>query len=80
MPFFHGRRWSAPQRRSRHDQALGLEGRIHLPGQRQDNADLLRAFDLFVLSSRQEGLGSALIEAMAAGCRSSGRTPEASPS
>ncbi len=46
---------------------LGLEGHIHLPGQRQDNADLLRAFDLFVLSSRQEGLGSALIEAMACG-------------
>ncbi len=46
---------------------LGLEGRIHLPGQCQDNADLLRAFDLFVLPSRQEGLGSALIEAMACG-------------
>jgi glycosyltransferase involved in cell wall biosynthesis len=46
---------------------LGVEGHVHLPGQREDNADLLRVFDLFVLSSREEGLGSALLEAMACG-------------
>jgi L-malate glycosyltransferase len=44
---------------------VGLESRIRLLGQRRDNADLLRAMDVFVLSSREEGLGSALIEAMA---------------
>ncbi len=44
---------------------VGLSDRIRLLGQRSDNADLLRAMDVFVLSSREEGLGSALIEAMA---------------
>ncbi len=44
---------------------VGLESRIRLLGQRSDNADLLRAMDVFVLASREEGLGSALIEAMA---------------
>ncbi|MDD8027233.1 MAG: glycosyltransferase family 4 protein [Acidobacteriota bacterium] len=46
---------------------LGMTDRIHLPGYRGDNADLLRAMDVFVLSSREEGLGSSIIEAMAGG-------------
>ncbi len=45
--------------------SVGLGERIRLLGQRADNVDLLRAMDVFVLSSREEGLGSALIEAMA---------------
>lgn len=45
--------------------SVGLGDRIRLLGQRTDNVDLLRAMDIFVLSSREEGLGSALIEAMA---------------
>lgn len=42
-----------------------LAGRVHLLGDRGDVADLLRAFDLFVLSSRSEGYSIALLEACA---------------
>jgi glycosyltransferase involved in cell wall biosynthesis len=44
---------------------LGIAGNFHLLGYREDNVDLLRAMDIFVLSSREEGLGSSIIEAMA---------------
>ncbi len=44
-----------------------LTGRIHFLGERTDVADLLPAFDLFVLPSRSEGLSNALLEAMAEG-------------
>ena len=47
---------------------LGLADRVHILGPRRDVPDLLRACDLFVFPSLHEGLGIALIEAMAAGC------------
>jgi glycosyltransferase involved in cell wall biosynthesis len=46
---------------------LGIAGRVHLLGDRPDVAPLVRDFTVAVLPSRQEGLGLALIEAMAAG-------------
>jgi glycosyltransferase involved in cell wall biosynthesis len=46
---------------------LGLEGGVLLTGHRDDVARLLRAADLFVLPSLNEGLGMVLVEAMASG-------------
>jgi glycosyltransferase involved in cell wall biosynthesis len=46
---------------------LGLGGRVRLEGERRDVADLLAASDVFVLSSRSEGLPVSVLEAMAAG-------------
>jgi glycosyltransferase involved in cell wall biosynthesis len=46
---------------------LGIASAVVLPGRRDDVADWLRAFDLFVLPSRTEGMSNALLEAMAAG-------------
>jgi glycosyltransferase involved in cell wall biosynthesis len=46
----------------------GLGGRVVLLGDRSDTADLMVSADLFVLSSRREGLPMTLIEAMRAGC------------
>lgn len=46
---------------------LGLGDRVRFLGFRRDIATVLRAFDLFVLSSHYEGFGMVLIEAMAAG-------------
>jgi glycosyltransferase involved in cell wall biosynthesis len=45
----------------------GLDDAVLFAGSRDDVPDLLAAFDLFVLSSRHEGLPVALVEAMAAG-------------
>jgi glycosyltransferase involved in cell wall biosynthesis len=47
--------------------ALGVDARLHFLGARRDVTDLLRACDLFVFPSLYEGLGIALVEAMAAG-------------
>lgn len=47
---------------------LGLTDAIIWAGQRNDVTDLLPAMDLWVMSSIQEGLPVALLEAMAAGC------------
>lgn len=47
--------------------AAGLAGRSHLLGQRSDVARLVNGLDVFVLSSRSEGLPLVLAEAMAAG-------------
>jgi len=48
--------------------ALGVAERVHFLGARRDVGELLRACDLFVFPSLYEGLGIALVEAMAAGC------------
>jgi glycosyltransferase involved in cell wall biosynthesis len=45
-------------------QALGLATHVLLLGQRDDIADLLHIFDIYAMSSRWEGVGRALTEAM----------------
>jgi glycosyltransferase involved in cell wall biosynthesis len=47
--------------------ALGIAGHVVWAGSRDDVPELLPAFDVFVLSSRHEGLSIALIEALSAG-------------
>jgi glycosyltransferase involved in cell wall biosynthesis len=46
---------------------LGISGRVHFLGDRDDVGDWLARSDLFVLSSRSEGLPISMLEAMAAG-------------
>lgn len=46
---------------------LGIEGSVRFLGSRTDVPDLLRASDLFVHPSREEGFSNAILEAMAAG-------------
>jgi glycosyltransferase involved in cell wall biosynthesis len=46
---------------------LGLVGRVHLLGLRRDVPELLRAFDVFALASKWEGLPRVFFQAMAAG-------------
>ena len=45
----------------------GVEGSIRFLGSRTDIPDLLRASDLFVHPSHEEGFSNAILEAMAAG-------------
>jgi glycosyltransferase involved in cell wall biosynthesis len=47
--------------------AHGLEGRVLLTGERGDVGDLLRALDVFLLTSDREGLCNAVMEAMMSG-------------
>jgi GalNAc-alpha-(1->4)-GalNAc-alpha-(1->3)-diNAcBac-PP-undecaprenol alpha-1,4-N-acetyl-D-galactosaminyltransferase len=47
--------------------ALKLAGRVHFAGELADPFPMLRAAHLFVFSSRSEGFGNALAEAMACG-------------
>jgi glycosyltransferase involved in cell wall biosynthesis len=47
--------------------ALGLGGRFVFAGARRDMPEVFKALDLFVLSSRHEGFGRVVAEAMAAG-------------
>jgi sugar transferase (PEP-CTERM/EpsH1 system associated) len=47
--------------------ALGLDKRVRLLGERGDVPDLLRAMDVFVLSSIGEGVSNTVLEAMATG-------------
>lgn len=44
---------------------LGMEGRVHLLGEREDIPSLLESANLFVSASRQEGFPNVLLEAMA---------------
>ena len=46
---------------------LALEKRVLLPGFREDVLSLVKSADLFVMSSVTEGLGSAVLDAMAMG-------------
>ena len=46
---------------------LSLENNFHFLGYCRENIEFLKGLDIFVLSSREEGLGSSIIEAMAAG-------------
>lgn len=47
--------------------ALGLAGRIHMPGRLDDIPGLLAASEIFVLASRWEGMPNVVLEAMATG-------------
>jgi L-malate glycosyltransferase len=47
--------------------SLGLERHVMLPGFRSDVLSLQKSFDIFVMSSLTEGLGSAMLDAMACG-------------
>jgi L-malate glycosyltransferase len=44
---------------------LGLENHLSLLGRRSDMPEVLSAFDVFVLSSHDEGMSNAILEAMA---------------
>lgn len=48
-------------------EAKGLRNRVLLLGRRNNTAEYLRAADFFIFTSRSEGFGTALIEAMASG-------------
>ena len=45
--------------------AQGLGDRVHLPGQVPEPLRLIAAADVFVMSSREEGLGTSVLDAMA---------------
>ena len=47
--------------------SLGLARRVHLLGHRDDIGNVLRALDVYVVSSDREGLSNSMLEAMAAG-------------
>lgn len=47
--------------------ALGLEGLVWLPGARNDVPEILRGFDIYVISSIAEGTPGSVLEAMASG-------------
>jgi len=62
-----GRSGYANEELIRLNSALGLKDRVWFMGHREDVPDLLAAADLFVFPSLWEGLGGAVIEAMALG-------------
>ena len=59
-------RWTAELKHEAETQ--GVADHFHLLGARANVVDFLRACDIFVFPSLYEGLGIALIEAMATGC------------
>ena len=50
-----------------HAKRRGVESRVHWLGHRADGAAAITAFDLFVLSSENEGMANVMLEAMAGG-------------
>lgn len=48
-------------------QRLGISGRVHFAGHRDDVADVMRALDLLVVSSDRESLANVMLEALAVG-------------
>lgn len=48
-------------------QDAGLDHRAWLPGERHDIATVMQALDVFVLSSKNEGISNTILEAMASG-------------
>ncbi|MCO5166777.1 MAG: glycosyltransferase [Planctomycetes bacterium] len=46
---------------------LGVTGQLRFPGFREDVPSLLKALDVFVMPSHMEGLGTSVLDAMAAG-------------
>lgn len=46
---------------------LGLKGRVHFLGHRENMAKVLDAIDVFVVASDREGLSNAMLEAMSVG-------------
>jgi glycosyltransferase involved in cell wall biosynthesis len=62
--FGEGELRAALERQVRH---LSLDKRVLLPGFREDVLSLVKSSDLFVMSSITEGLGSAVLDAMAMG-------------
>ncbi len=46
---------------------LGLEGRITFTGFQRQVGQFLKAFDIFVLASKREGLGTSVLDAMSVG-------------
>lgn len=69
--FGEGELRAALEKQVRH---LGLEKRVLLPGFREDVLALVKSADLFVMSSITEGLGSAVLDAMAMGLAVVGTT------
>ena len=59
--------WAKKQLAVAEDQRIRLGGIVKLLGWRRDVADLLRAMDLFLLTSLYEGLPRAVLQAMAVG-------------
>lgn len=58
---------------------LGLQERVHLLGLRRDVVNVLRSLDVFVLPTHQEALGTAFIEAAAAGVPAIGSNVDGVP-
>ncbi|MGC9361330.1 MAG: glycosyltransferase [Candidatus Syntrophosphaera sp.] len=46
---------------------LGLDGRFVFTGQQKDVGQFLKSFDIFVLASKKEGLGTSVLDAMSVG-------------
>jgi glycosyltransferase involved in cell wall biosynthesis len=62
-----GRDWDAADAVRAEIDRLGLAASVSLPGQRPDVSDLLAHADVFAFTSLMEGLGTSVLEAMAAG-------------
>ena len=52
----------------KHARMVGVEDRMHWLGHRNDRLSLMRGFDVFLMTSRHEGLSISLLEAMGMQC------------